>query len=325
MTERRTILLGALAAPALLAACAEPAPQQAAAPTTPTTQAPGWYRTKVGSLNVVMVDDGFAQRPVEGFVINKPLAEVQGVLRSEFLNPTTLRIPYTLTYVETARGWVVFDTGYGVTAPNRNLGHGIANARAAGIDPARVSTVVISHVHQDHINGLEGTDGLRAFPNAEVVIAQTEWRWWSEESNRTRSPEFQRGNFANVARRFQNYTDRMRVIRDNGEVMPGIRAVPAHGHTPGHTCFIIADGREQLMYMADCTNRPNPLALHPDWHILFDFDAQAAERGRRRIYDMVSADRMRVTGYHFPFPGLGHVRREGQGYRFHLADYSGVA
>ena len=319
MLERRTALL---ATPALLlAACAEQRPALHASTPLPDDQQPGWYRYKLGGLTVTMVTDGFGEAPVQGFVVNKPLAEVQAAFQANFLPTDKYRRPYNMTVVETRRGYVVFDTGTGPQAAGSTSGKAMQNLRAAGIDPARVSTVVISHVHGDHINGLTTAEGLRAFPNAELVICQTEYRWWTDQGNITRSPEYQRGNFANVARRFQPYADRIRVIRDNGEVMPGIRAVPAFGHTPGHSCFVIADGNASMMYVADCTNRPVPLALHPDFHIVFDFDGAMAERSRRRIYDMVSADRTAITGFHFPFPAHGHMVREGQGYRFRLADW----
>ncbi len=322
--DRRRLLLSgaaALAAPALLAGCAEDQPQLAAAPPPPATQAPGFYRFKLGSLTVTQVNDGFFSRPVEGFVVNKPLAEVQASLRAEFLPEDKVDIPFNITFVETSRGLVCFDTGNGVLPASATAGKMIANMAAAGIDPAKVTTVIMSHFHGDHINGLTKADGTRAFPNAEVVVPQTEWRFWNEAGNESRSPQGQRPNFANTVRRFQNYDGHVRVIRDNAEAVPGIQAVAAHGHTPGHTCFVISDGNARMMYVADCTNRPVPLALHPDYRIIFDFDPAMAETARRRIYDMVSADRIAITGYHFPFPAHGHLTREGAGYRFRLADW----
>ena len=325
MTNRRSVLFSgaaALAAPALLAACGEEAaPVLAAAPPLPTTQAPGFYRYKVGSLNVTTVNDGFFTLPVEGFVTNKPVAEVRSVLRANFLSEERVTIPFNVTFVETSRGLVAFDAGNGVVAPSETRGKMIANMAAAGIDPSKVVAVVVSHFHADHISGLTNAEGLRAFPNAEVVVPQTEWRWWTDAGNESRSPQRQRPNFANTARRFQVYQGRVRVIRDNAEVMPGIRAVPAHGHTPGHTAYHIADGNAQLLYVADTTNRPIPMALHPDYHAVVDFDPVLAETSRRRIYDRVAADRVAITGYHFPFPAFGHMTREGHGYRFRLADW----
>jgi glyoxylase-like metal-dependent hydrolase (beta-lactamase superfamily II) len=325
--RRRALLLGAaglaLSAPAALRprdAAAQSATQGATQAPAPA-QAPGFYRFRLGTFTITMVHDGVFRRPVEGLVRNAPLAEVQEVLHASFLPTDQFIIPITVTFVDTGRNLVAFDTGTGgQLAPT--AGQLAANMRAAGLDPARVGLVVVSHFHADHISGLTTRENEVVFPNAEIVVPETEWRWWTDPGNESRSPEGQRGTFANAARRFGPYRDRVRQVADGAEVAPGIRAVAAHGHTPGHTCYLVADANEQMMFVADTTNRPELLARRPDFHIAFDFDAEMAERSRRRIYDRVAADRMRVTGYHFPFPATGYMAKEGGGYRFVPADWS---
>ena len=312
--DRRLALAGLpalLSVPAFLrgaAAQTAPAAAPAAAP-----QAPGFYRFKVGSYTVTTVHDGFRDIPLAGFVRNAPIEEVKQVLAESFLTGDSFRIPFTVTFVDTGSALVAFDTGNGVTPAGATMGRMIGNMRAAGIDPAKVTAVVMSHFHGDHVNGLL---------NAEVIVPAAEWAWWSDEGNATRTPENQRPNFANSARRFGPYKDRIRQAAEGAEVVPGIRGVPAYGHTPGHTGYLIADGAAQAMFVADVTNRPELTARRPDMHIVFDFDAAMAEATRRRIFDRVSADRIRVTGYHFPFPANGYIAREGNGYRFVPADWS---
>jgi glyoxylase-like metal-dependent hydrolase (beta-lactamase superfamily II) len=318
---RRSIFL---AGSALLASPAIIRPAMAQPATTLPAQTPGFYRFKVGSFTVTTVHDGFVARPLEGFVRNAPLAEVQGVLRDAFLPQDRMVIPYTVTFLDTGRDLVVFDSGNGVTPAGATIGRMIANMRAAGIDPAKVTRVVMSHFHGDHVNGLLNAEGLAAFPNAEVIVPEAEIAWWGDATNETRSPEGQRANFANSARRLAPYAARMRRVGPDSEVIPGVRSVAAYGHTPGHTCYHIADGAEQMMFVADTTNRPELLARRPEFHIIFDFDAVAAEATRRRIYDRVATDRIRVTGYHFPFPANGYLTKEGSGYRFVAADWSGA-
>ncbi|MBS7813437.1 MBL fold metallo-hydrolase [Roseococcus pinisoli] len=325
-TDRRTLFAGSAAIAAALAlpngvrpAAAQPAP---AAPTPTNAQAPGFYRFKVGGLTVTTVHDGFARRPVEGFVRNAPLNEVQAVLASNFMPADTLTIPFTLTFVATPGGLVVFDAGNATQAGNATSGQAAANMRAAGIDPARVVAVVMSHFHGDHISGLSSAGGERLFPNAEIVVPAAEWAWWTDEGNVTRSPEGQRGTFANVKTRFAPYQGRIRQIADGAEAVPGIRAMAAYGHTPGHTMYHIADGGEQMVFLADITNRPEIMAPKPDWQIVFDFDGDMAAASRRRVLDRVATDRMRVTGYHFPFPAQGHFLKDGNGYRFVPGDWS---
>lgn len=322
-TDRRTIFAGSAAVAAAMALPA--AAQQAAAPAAPSStnaQAPGFYRFKLGGLTVTTVHDGFARRPVQGFVRNAELAEVQAVLASHFMPADTLTIPFTMTFVTTPAGLVVFDAGNATPTGAATNGQAAANMRAAGIDPARVVAVIVSHFHGDHISGLSSADGQRLFPNAEIVVPAAEWAWWTDEGNVTRSPEGQRGNFANAKNRFAPYQGRIRQIADGAEAVPGIRAVAAYGHTPGHTMYHIADGGEQLMYVADITNRPELMAPRPDWQIVFDFDGDMAAATRRRALDRVATDRMRVTGYHFPFPANGYFVKDGNGYRFVPGDWS---
>lgn len=304
-----------LAAPALL--IAGPALAQApAAP--PTPQAPGWFRFRLGGFTVTTISDGHARRPIEGLVLNAPPETVREVLAQSFL-PTDHYIgPYNVTFVDTGRQLIAFDAGTGGQL-TPTAGRLAANMAAAGLDPARVGLVIVTHCHQDHIHGLTTASGEAAFPNAEIAIAEQEFAWWSDATNETRSPQGQRVNFANVARRFAPYQGRIRRFAPGAEVAPGITGIPAFGHSPGHTVFRVSDGAAQMLVLADLTHRPELFARRPDYISLFDFDGAAASATRRRILDMAATDRIAVTGYHFPFPATGHLAREGEGYRFERA------
>ncbi|MGK7862583.1 MBL fold metallo-hydrolase [Falsiroseomonas sp. E2-1-a4] len=330
--DRRHLIMGAagaLAAPALLRgapASAQGTPAQGApapAQPAPLVQAPGFFRTRIGARTVTMLHDGSRAVPLaQGLVPATPLAEVQRVLAESFLPTDTFRIPFTLTCLETPNGLVLFDTGNGAQPAGSPVGLLGANMRAAGLDPARVTTLVFSHFHGDHVNGLLNADGSAAFPNAEIVVPEAEWAWWNDTGNEGRTPQGQRGNFANVARRFAPYRGKVRQIAGGAEPAPGVTAIAAHGHTPGHTIYRIADGADQMIFLADLTNRPELFARRPDFHLSFDFDGAAAEATRRRVLDMVATDRIRISGYHFPFPAIGHMAKEGQGYRFVPADWA---
>jgi len=306
-----------LTALAGLAATALPAQGQAPA----SIGNPGFHRFRVGSLTVTTVFDGVARRSVEGFVANAPLAEVQAVLADSFLPTDTYTAGYTVTVVETPRGLVMFDVGTGgQLAPTAGLLG--ANLRAAGIDLANIATVVFTHFHGDHISGLTTRDGQAVFPNAEIVVPAAEWRFWTDAANEGPAPAPQKPNFANVARRFAPYAGRIRQVEDGAEALPGIRAVATHGHSPGHTSWLVADGRDQLMVLGDLTHRPELFARRPDFQTALDFDGAAAAATRRRMLDRIATDRVRVTGYHFPFPASGHIARDGQGFRYIPADWT---
>jgi glyoxylase-like metal-dependent hydrolase (beta-lactamase superfamily II) len=317
---RRGALLGA-AATATALGLPQAALAQSAAPAA-TTAAPGFYRYKLGEFVVTMVHDGFRIGQLQGFVRNAPLEEVQKVAAESFLSTTQLRVPFTVPVIDTGRNLVVFDAGNGPQAqPGATIGQFAANLRTSGIDPARVTTVIHTHFHGDHIGGLINADGSAAFPNAEIVVPAAEWAWWTDGGNETRSPEGQRPTFANTARRFGPYQGKVRQIADGAEAVPGIRAVAAYGHTPGHTAYLVADGSDQLMLVGDLVNRPELIARRPDFHIIFDFDPIMAEAARRRLFDRVAADRVRLAGYHFPFPSTGFLAKEGNGYRFVPAEW----
>lgn len=334
--DRRSLLTAAGAlvmAPAILrlglgdALAQTPAP--GAAPSAgaggTATQAPGFYRFRVGSRVVTVVHDGFGRRPnpTQGFIRNADSAAVEAALRGAFLPTQHLDIPYTVTVLETPSGLVLFDTGTGGQL-GATAGSIPANLRAAGLAPEQVTLIVMTHFHADHISGLTDAEGRPAFPNAEVVVPEPEWAFWTDEGQASRAPEAMRGAFAAVRRRFTPYQAKLRRIAPGAEVVPGIRSIATHGHTPGHTSYLIADGNDQVMVLGDITNRPELNLAHPGWHLVFDMDAEVAEATRRRVFDQVATDRLRCIGYHFPFPANGYVVKEGEGYRFVPAIWTGA-
>jgi glyoxylase-like metal-dependent hydrolase (beta-lactamase superfamily II) len=326
--DRRTVMAGAaaaLVAPVLLRSGAAAAQGGAAAPapTAPLVQPPGFFRQRLGGFTVTMLHDGSRAIPIQpGFVRNAPLEEVKRVLAESFLPTDSFRITFTAPLVDTGRQLVLLDTGNGAQPAGATVGRQAENMRAAGIDAARIGTVVISHFHPDHINGLTTADGAAAFPNAEIVVPEAEWRFWTDEGAASRAPEGMRGLFANVGTRFRPYQGRIRQAAPGAEVVPGIRIEAAAGHTPGHSAVHIDGGGAQMIYVADTTNRPELFARRPDFHFLFDMDATAAEATRRRLFDRIAAERMHVAGFHFGFPSIGFMAKEGAGYRFVPADWA---
>ncbi len=307
----------ALALPTLLRS--DPALAQAPAP-APSPGTPGFFRFRLGSFTVTTLFDGFFQRPAAGFIRNAEATDVERVLRESFLSPDPLRIPYSVTMVQTGQHTVLFDVGTGgQLAPTG--GWMFANMRAAGVTPEQVTLIVHSHFHADHISGLTTRENQVVFPNAEIAVPEPEWRFWTDEGQASRAPEAMRPAFAGVARRFGPYGNRIRQFAPGTEVVAGIRSIAAHGHTPGHTVFEVTDGNQGLLVLGDTTNRPELFARNPGWHAIFDMDPQAAEANRRALLDRAATDRLAVTGYHFPFPIAGRIARDGQGYRFVAADW----
>ncbi|NNM73278.1 MBL fold metallo-hydrolase [Enterovirga aerilata] len=316
MINRRMVL--ASGPIAVAAAGTSPAlAQTAAAPAAPagSAQAPGYYRYKVGDIEITAIHDGFGMRPLEGFIRNAELADVKKAMAEAFLPDNALPITFTALVVRTGGKTVLIDTGNGDVGPP-TAGRWMTNFRAAGFDPAQVDTIVVSHFHGDHINGIRLKDGPAVFPKAEIMVPEPEWAFWMDDGKMSSAPEGMKGAFQNVRRVFGPIAKDVKQYQAEKELAPGITAVAAPGHTPGHTAFRIASGGRQLLMVSDITNHPALFVRNPTWAAVFDMDADKARETRIRMLDMIAADRMQVSFYHAPFPATGHVLKEGSGFRF---------
>ncbi|UFN48547.1 MBL fold metallo-hydrolase [Roseomonas sp. OT10] len=323
MTKRRHLMAAGLAAPALLSLAARPGLAQPAPASG--RQAPGFYRTRIGAWTLCSLSDGYGRRPspTEGFVRNATADQVSAALRDAFLPVEHLDISYTVPVLETPEGITAFDIGTGGQL-GATAGRLAENMRAAGLDPARVTRIVFTHFHGDHITGLTDAAGTALYPAAELYVPEPEWAYWMDEATASRAPEAMRGAFANVRRRFAAYDGKIRRFQPGAEILPGIRSVATYGHTPGHSSFVVTEGADSLLILGDITNRPELFVRNPGWHAIFDMDPVQAEETRRRVLDMAAAERLRIAGYHWPFPGLAHVAKDGTGYRYVPLPWSGV-
>jgi glyoxylase-like metal-dependent hydrolase (beta-lactamase superfamily II) len=315
---RRAVLAGAAAATAL-SPFATNSPAQAAAPLA-SKQAPGWYRYKVGSIEITVATDGARANPLtDTFIRNVPKEETNKALEAMYLEKDKIVVPYTPIAVNTGSKLVVIDTGLGGALYEQSkgaVGQFQTNLAAAGIDAKAVDTVIISHFHGDHINGLITADNKPAFPNAEVMVPAGEWKFWNDDGEMSKATgnALVEGNFKNVKRVFGALGNKVTQYEPGKEVAPGITSLATHGHTPGHVSHIISSGNAKLMVQADVTNVPL-FVQNPSWVIQFDMDGAAAEATRRKFYDMLAAEKMMVQGFHYPFPSVGHIEKAGSGYR----------
>ena len=316
IVSRRGVLGGAVAA----AASATTAPLHAAAPQS-ANQAPGYYRYRVGSIEITVVNDGVSRMPItDDFVANATRDQVNAALDAAFLEKDFYAGPYNPIVINTGSRLALVDTGTGEAAfksSNGLNGRLPISLAAAGIDASAIDTVIISHYHGDHINGLLKADGSLAFPNAEILVPAVEHKFWMDdgEMSRATKPRVVFG-FKNTHRVFTNEVlKRVRIYEWDKEVIPGVTAIGTPGHTPGHTSHVVASGNKSVYVQADVTHAPFLFARHPEWHFMLDVEPVEAEATRRKVYDMLVAERMLVQGFHYPFPSVGHVEKTGTGYR----------
>ena len=316
---RRHALAGAVATVA--SPLVAPFAAQASAPAA-GKQAASFYRYKVGDIEVTAVSDGTNNFALpDTFVTNKTKADVNAALEKAFMPADKMSVPFAPVVLNSGGKLIAIDTGNGPAAfasSKGNVGQYQTNLAAAGIDPKSIDMVVISHFHGDHVNGLLNAEGQAVFPNAEVLVSSTEWKFWMDDGEMSRAPEGRMQDLFKNARRVFDAGLKKKVtpFEWGKDIAPGLMSVAAPGHTPGHTAFVVSSGSDKVFIQSDTTNHPALFAANPGWHLVFDQDAAMAEATRRKIYDMLSAEKMRVQGYHFPFPAQGNVAKDGDGYRY---------
>jgi glyoxylase-like metal-dependent hydrolase (beta-lactamase superfamily II) len=319
MITRRDFLVGGGAAAATVAVTsyfpliAQNAPNFGA----PSVIQVGFRKQKMGDVELIALNDGVLRRPLAAeFVRNAPLAEVQALLKSQNMPTDYIDIPFTAFVVVAGNRRILMDTGFADNGPP-TTGRLMANLNAAGLKAEDITDVVISHYHGDHINGVRNKAGALVYPKARIHVPAPEHAFWMDDAKMNAAPEGQRGGFQAVRRALNGLTaDQLVQFQPGAELAPGIMSVAAFGHTPGHTLFTVAGGGQKFAYVADLTNVPQLFARNPDWAVQFDMDAEAARVTRRKVFDMVIAEKMMVGGYHFPFPAFGALEKMGTGFEF---------
>jgi glyoxylase-like metal-dependent hydrolase (beta-lactamase superfamily II) len=279
------------------------------------------HRYKIGDIEVTVLTDGFRDVPVDGkYLINASADDLAAQLKAEGRPTDFMRNTFSPIVLRTGGKTVLFDTGNGEAqvAPSKNE-RGLLNQNlaAAGIDRNAINVVVISHFHADHVNGLLAADNKSpAFPNAEIKVPANEWKFWMDDGERSRaSPGRMTELFANNRRVFDTLGRKVTVYDWDKEVVPGVTAVGTPGHSIGHTSFVVQSGGKKVFVQSDVCNNAFVFAPRPDWQGFFDQDPPQAAATRRRVYDMLVAEKLPVQAYHFPFPALRMVEKAGAGYR----------
>jgi glyoxylase-like metal-dependent hydrolase (beta-lactamase superfamily II) len=326
--KRRDLILSSAAAAAIFGigrqvvvvdgAMAQKAPDaaKAAAPAPAMAAAPKPFaKFKVGSFEVTNIYDGVWEKPHDpAFIKNASVDETKAALKAGGQTDAHVPIHFTVTVVKTPKNLIMFDSGTGGQLQPTS-GKMAENMKAAGIDPAKIDTIIVTHFHPDHIFGLMAKDtNARQFGQANLLLPETEYKWWTDAGVFTKLPEARHGLAKRIQATFPSWKDKVTQIQAGKEVVPGVRAVDSAGHTPGHTSYIVSSGKSQLLVLGDVAGNPALFVKNPGWHAVFDADAALAEKNRRALFDRAIADKMTVAGYHFGMPGAGTFKKDGKGY-----------
>lgn len=312
LSRRHLLATGAASA---IGAALAPRSVRAAAPML-GTQAPAWYRFKLGDLEGTVVSDGpLALGPPDDAFKGASKEELRRDLRDSFLPTDSVVLAQNALVINTGSRVLLFDTGMG---PSKlfgpTTGRLTESLRLAGLEPAQVDAVILTHAHSDHCFGLTRADGAPAFPNAAVYVTKADFDFWTDEAKlATPMKDFVEG----ARRNLLPLRERITFVENGKETVPGVTAIATPGHTVGHTSYAIASGSETLVFTGDISHHQVLLLRRPRLEFAYDTDPAQAASSRVRMLDMLAADRLAFLSYHFPFPGLGHVSRAGDGYAWH--------
>jgi glyoxylase-like metal-dependent hydrolase (beta-lactamase superfamily II) len=306
---RSLILVAALAALSLFLPAAL---VQAQAPMV-GTQVPGYYRMQLGQFEITALYDGAVQLNT-GLLHNAEPADLDQLLAKMFVSSPKMQTAVNAYLINTGEHLVLVDAGAS-TLFGPNLGFVRKNMEASGYRPEQVDTVILTHMHGDHIGGLNDADDKPIFAKATVYAAKAESGYWLSNEMAAAAPQQRQHAFEVAQEAAAPYLaeKRFQPLKEEMAIVPGIRAVKAPGHTPGHTAFAVESEGQKLLIWGDIVHAHAVQFTRPEVSIEFDVDQPQAVATRKVLLQEMAASGSLVAGMHLPFPGIGHVRAEGKG------------
>ncbi len=281
------------------------------------TQAPAFYRFKVGAIEATVVSDGPLPlgEPKPDIFIGLSKEQLGQALTDNFLPTDNVVLQQNALVINTGDRVALFDTGMGASKMlGPDTGRLIANLKAAGIEPKDVDAVVLTHAHPDHCFGLMADDGARNFPNAQIYMAQADFDFWTDEGKLANDAI--KAFIAGARKQLLPNRDRMVFVKDGQEFLPGVQAMSAPGHTVGHTVYMIASQGKTMCNAGDIAHHHVVVVESPRLEFAYDTDGKQAVSSRLRVFGMLAARRIPFIAYHFPWPGMGYLAKQGDGYRY---------
>jgi glyoxylase-like metal-dependent hydrolase (beta-lactamase superfamily II) len=280
------------------------------------SQTPYFYRFPVGEMQATVISDG----PLP---LGEPAATMKGVPKEElnkalgdnFLPTDSIVLEQNILVLNTGNRLVMFDSGMGTSKMfGPTTGRLLKSLAEAKINPAAIDDIICTHGHIDHVGGLADAKGKRYFPNATIHISKADYDFWTDDKKLTGDLK------AFIAHARQNllpYKGRIKFVEDGKDVLPGIQAMSAPGHTVGHTIYIIKSGAKTLAFTGDISHHQILLTEKPKTEFAYDGDPKQAVQSRLKVFDMLSSQRVPLLSFHFPWPGYGYLGKQGDGYRYY--------
>ena len=281
------------------------------------TQAPGFYRFKVGAIEATVVSDGPLPmgEPKADIFVGLSKEQLAKALTDNFLPTDNVVLEQNALVINTGDRVVLFDTGMGTEKMlGPNTGRLTANLKAAGIEPKDVDAVVLTHAHPDHCFGLTTDGGAPTFPNAQIYVTQADFDFWTDEAKL--GNEMLKGFVAGARARLLPNRDRIVFVKDGQEFLPGVQAMAMPGHTVGHAVYMITSQGKTICNAGDIAHHHVLVVEQPRLEFTYDTDGKQAVASRIRLFDMLAAQRVPLLPYHFPWPGMGYLAKQGDGYRY---------
>jgi len=284
-------------------------------------QAPGYYRWTLGDFTITALSDGTFDLPVDQLLHGPKPGEVAAAFKRAFAK-LPMEMSVNAFLIDTGSKLILIDAGGGKWY-GPALGRVRESLIAAGYQPEQVNLVLLTHLHGDHSGGLL-VDGKRAFPNAKVRAPKADFDYYLDPANRKAATDLEKVNFAAAETVSAAYRAAGRLAPFIGatEIAPGVRALPAPGHSPSHAVYMAESKGETLMLVGDLLHVPQIQFAHPEDSMAFDFDESEADTSRKTFLKEAAAHRYWIAGAHLPFPGIGHVRPESSGYVYVPAEYT---
>ncbi|MRG57809.1 MBL fold metallo-hydrolase [Phyllobacterium sp. SYP-B3895] len=276
----------------------------------------GSYSFAIGEFQVTMLCDGVFILPTDSFATNVQPEVKKPYFDAHYLAPDNVRLQANPLLIDTGQKRILVDAGLAPgTKWAAHAGRLSKSLAAAGVDPGSVDTVFLTHCHADHIGGLI-SDPTGQFPKADLVLSETELDLWNSPDYASKLPDWAAAGAPATQKVFAALGDRLHPIKGGADVATGVTAVETPGHTQGHMSLLVDSLADQLLITGDALANIHFSFDHPEWQIKWDHDQEKGVKTRKALLDRAASERLLVVGYHYPFPGVGHVVKEGMGYRW---------